>query len=239
MSVANRELLDATSGLREVVPAKDSSTKHVKAMSAISAFSGQEKEGKCLQDGSGQMLPPTPSTVSSDECDQSERTNSSANEAESPDTKAEKARLQAMVKSFSREARLGLECKMFLGSVGGNLLPRISSQTHAPVRLFLDIALTKMMVRGGGTEIVIPFTDIKEIYSYDDLMEHDRNCQICKVVRPEDRSGAIIIHHQPSGCPEAWSCLVVADGASQEQIVNGAKILMYFRRLAIADEVLQ
>merc|ERR1712124_230166 len=63
----------------------------------------------------------------------------------------------------------------------------------APVRLFLDIALTKMMVRGGGTEIVIPFTDIKEIYSYDDLMEHDRNCQICKVVRPEDRSGAIII----------------------------------------------
>merc|ERR1711869_124767 len=91
-----------------------------------------------------------------------------------------------------------------------------------------DKVVTKMTVHGGGKEIVIPFADVKEIYAYEDLIQQDANSKICGAVRIEDRSSAIIIHHQESGCPEAWSCLVAADDALQEQIVTSTKILLLY-----------
>jgi len=153
---------------------------------------------------------------------QSARTESSMNEEE---RSAEKARLQAMVKSFSREATVGLKCKMVPTSTSGGTA---AFHEYIRAKLFMDKALTTMTVQGGGKHVLIPLIDVAEACTYEDLMQHVPDSQLGTNLKEEDRSSAIFIQHQAPGLSESWVCLVVADEAEQERFVTCIRILQMY-----------
>jgi hypothetical protein len=184
----------------------------------------QNVDGKeAAQEGpSGEKCPSTPSTRSPSG-NQSTRSEVSMDEEE---RLAEKARLQALVTSFSREAVLGMNCKMLQKSER----TRASHEYHHYVtaKFFLDKALKGMVIHAGGKETLIPLVDVVEICTHEDLKEQVPDSQLGKDLREEDRSSAIFIEHQAPGFSMSWLCVVVADEASQERFVDCMKILRLY-----------
>lgn len=172
---------------------------------------------------SGGKLSPTTSTRSPSANDGSQSARSS--EMDEEERVAEKARLQAMVKSFSREATVGLKCKMVPTSTSGGTA---AFHEYIRAKLFMDKALTTMTVQGGGKHVLIPLIDVAEACTYEDLMQHVPDSQLGTNLKEEDRSSAIFIQHQAPGLSESWVCLVVADEAEQERFVTCIRILQMY-----------
>jgi hypothetical protein len=135
---------------------------------------------------------------------------------------AQKARLNALVKAFTRESLLGVDCKIFRKSSSS------ASYENIPAKFFLDKAMTKMVVHGCGKKMSIPLINVVEAYLHEDLTEHFPDSQLGKNLREEDRSRAVFIQHQASGSSESWLCLVVADETTQERFVTGLNILRLY-----------
>jgi hypothetical protein len=180
---------------------------------------------------SGGKLSPTISTRSPSANDGSQSGRSS--EMDEEERVAEKARLQAMVKSFSREAISGVQFKMVRSPRGTTAV-----SPYVSAKFFLDRQLAIMTVQGGGQTAGhhdmtggwkrIPLIDVMEAYSYDDLMKDDPESQCGKDLRHEDRSSAIFIQHKAPGLPVQWLCLVAADEEAQERFVTCIKILQFY-----------
>lgn len=186
------------------------------------AFTAPAAQDKDQQKGtSGGKLSPTTSTRSPSANDGSQSGRSS--EMDEEERVAEKARLQAMVKNFSREAISGVQFRM-VRSPGGTT----AVSPYVSAKFFLDRKLATMTVEGGGKQLMIPLIDVMEAYSYDDLMKDNPESQIGKDLREEDRSSAIFIQHKAPGLPVQWLCLVAADEESQERFLTCIKILQLY-----------
>jgi hypothetical protein len=179
--------------------------------------------GKDAQEGpSFPKCPSTPSTRSPSG-NQSTRSEASMTEEERV---AEKARLQALVTSFSREAILGMNCKMLQKSE--RTTASHDCHHYVTAKFFLEKALKGMIIHAGGNDMLIPLVDVLEICTYEDLKEQVPDSQLGKDLKEEDRNSAIFIEHQAPGSSKSWLCVVVSDEASQERFVDCMKILQLY-----------
>jgi hypothetical protein len=183
---------------------------------------------------------PVPSTCSTNSGSQSARSLNSRQSRKEEKAKsmteeqrvAEKARLQTMLKSFTRDSLLGLSCKIF------DTQQRVTDlQELTPAIFFLDRTLTKLVVkRDRKTEVVVFLVDVVDLHSFDDLQDISPIPQIPLVedasshLRQEDRKNAVFIQHQPPGEPEGWWCLVVVDAEEQERFMACIKILSLYAK---------
>jgi len=183
------------------------------------APAAQDKDGQ--KGASGGKLSPTTSTRSPSANDGSQSGRSS--EMDEEERVAEKARLQAMVKSFSREAISGVQFRMVQSPEGPTAV-----STYLQAKLFLDRHLATFTVEGGGKQLMIPLVDVMEAYSYDDLRTDHPESQIGKDLQKEDHSSAVFIQHKAPGMPVQWLCLIAADEEAQERFVTCIKILQLY-----------
>jgi hypothetical protein len=181
-----------------------------------------------------EVVPSTPSTRSNSD-GQSTRSLSSRKSRKEDKAKsmteeqklAEKARLQAMVKSFTRDSLSGLSCKIvdIQHSLAGIL------RKPLPGTFVMDKTLTKFVVKRDGKEELVSMVDVVDLHSFEDLLEINPTSQIPLVedprsyLREEDQKSAVFIQYQPSGKAESWLCLVVADADEQERFISCIKIL--------------
>jgi len=182
-----------------------------------------------FQKSAGEVAPSEASTQSADDGNRSGQaaTPPCSNSSGSPrmddeESLAQKARLNALVKAFTRESLSGVDCKIFRKSSSS------ASYENIPAKFFLDKAMTKMVVHGCGKKMSIPLINVVEAYLHEDLTEHFPDSQLGKNLREEDRSRAVFIQHQASGSSESWLCLVVADETTQERFVTGLNILRLY-----------
>jgi len=210
---------------------------------------GTKEETKTVesatQDGhkgsSGEVAPSEASTQSADDGNRSDVTETPprSNSSGSPrmneeECTAEKARLNALAKAFTKESLVGVDCSLLQKSGGGGN----ASHEYTPAKFFLDKAMANMVIRGSGNKMVgsgkkmkIPLIDVVEAYLYEDLTDHVPDSQLHNNLREEDRDRAVFIQHQASGFSESWICLVLADTATQERFATGFNILRLLRGL--------
>merc|ERR1719159_2319527 len=103
-----------------------------------------------------------------------------------------------MVKSFMKDAQLGLACTMLRSPGGGGRT--IDSHERVPGTFSLDKAMSKMVVQAFQTDnltkVKVPLIDVQEVYSYEDLTRDVPDLQLRKDLREEDRGTSIFIHYQ-------------------------------------------
>merc|ERR1712196_24605 len=95
-------------------------------------------------------------------------------------------------------------------------------QQAVPVKLFLDEALEKITLEVEGhrrSMIDLSLGDIRDIYSYGHLLDHDLSMYMKAVAQSyehlEDRDSAAFFQYRTTGCPEGWLCLILADEVEQ------------------------
>jgi len=189
------------------------------------------------------MLPSTPSTPSTNDCNQSMQTQRSSDSEErqakqtqqtgtahsmkEEDRLAEKAELQAMVKSFTKASTTqGLSCKLSENQGG-----TAGTHQHTHAMFFLDKALTKMVFKQHGRRMEIPLLDVVEAFSYEELMKIMPDTRLGNSLKIEERSSAIFIQYQNSGdgCEETnWLTLLVSDGEWQERFTDCINIFRFY-----------
>lgn len=172
----------------------------------------------------GEALPLTPSTTASD----SERPDPEKSSMDEEERRAQKSRLNALVKSFARAGYLGVDCKVFRnpGGVG-----RVHE--YGDAKFFLDAGLEHMIVKENGMEgNVVPVIDVVKVYTYAELMEHVPHSQVGQDLREEHRDRAVFIQHEGPTFQnsEHWLCLVVADDASRARFVTCVRLLCLYAR---------
>lgn len=201
--ISPRDLMGQQNSARVVISARGDKTS---AVEAVNAFKEQQAPGE--------DRPLTPSTADGS---QTQRSETSMGEET---RRAEKERLNSMVKIFSRQAISGLDCKMLQNS------DYYLVHEYAACKFFLDTALSKVTLDDGTKKVVVPFLDIVEVCAYEDLMELVPDSQIAKKLREENRKKAVFVQHQA----ESWLCLVVEDEADVERFVACLKILQLYSR---------
>lgn len=132
--------------------------------------------------------------------------------------RAEKARLKALVRSFVKEAKNGLNCDFGYPIV--------------PARLFLDATLTLTLVHSGDKTTRIPLIHVVEAYSSEDLMKNFPDSQLMHNFEgEEDCSKAVFIQHQTPGFPKSWVRLSFLDEEAKERCVDSINILRMFAEI--------
>eukprot|EP00746_Dinoflagellata_sp_MGD_P147097 gnl/MRDRNA2_/MRDRNA2_79481_c0_seq2.p1 gnl/MRDRNA2_/MRDRNA2_79481_c0~~gnl/MRDRNA2_/MRDRNA2_79481_c0_seq2.p1 ORF type:complete len:244 (-),score=49.18 gnl/MRDRNA2_/MRDRNA2_79481_c0_seq2:248-979(-) len=182
-------------------------------------------------------------TPSTSEGNQSARTESSGDEEKSqakrerPQTarseksmdeetkKAEKDRLHSMLKSFSREAVLGLSCQVLEKPEGTQ---DWTEQWSVTAKFSLDRALTNATIDYCGRKLMFSLSDLQDVYAYEDLMDELPDPQIGQVVTKEDRHKAVFVHHHAQNLPEPWIVLLLNDEAEVERFASCLKILKLY-----------
>jgi len=226
----NREQIDVAVILEEGVSAQELMGKT------------EEEVVTCLKK---QRMSPGDVTPSTSEGDQSARTesgdeeksrakkerpqsNRSARSEKSMDEnmrKAEKDRLHSMLKSFSREAVIGLSCKVLEKPEGTE---DWTEQWTVTAKFSLDRALTSATVDYCGRKLMFSLSDVEDVYAYEDLMDELPDPQIGQGVPKEDRNKAVFVHHRTQNLPEPWIVLLLNDEAEVERFVSCLKILKMY-----------
>lgn len=186
----------------------------------LSARPGTDRNVEAVKEqcSAREACPATPSTADGS---QSQRSQSSMDEGT---RQAEKARLRAMVKSFSIEAISGLECKVVRNSGVES-----ASGNYVSAKLFMDRALKKMTVNDGCQKLMIPVDQIVEVFSFEELMEHAGwKLKVGKMLGEAERSKAVFVHHNTPDVAEPLVCLLVSDEAEVERFVASLKILRLY-----------
>lgn len=206
----HKDQIDFPAALDEGISAQDLTTSRTRPSKTANENGTSDEE----------LLRPPTSADSKElqECASTPSTRSSAS-LDEEQRRAEKARLNALVVSFSKKAIVGLNCKV-LGDVGGTT----ASPQYANAKFFFDKALLSMEVRVRGTQVTVPLVDVVEVFSY----EHVPDCQLGKLLREEDRSRAVFIQHRVDSAPDSWLCLIVADEELQESAATCIKILQLY-----------
>lgn len=218
-----KETIDISANLDEGVDSQEPviiRSEQEVALRAIGLDASLQSPSKEAQGGSpGEAAPSTPSTRSAD--DSSNHSKNVSPRMSEEECRAEKARLNGLVKTFLREAVVGVECKMLENRSEGG----VASWEYIPAKLRTDQAMTKMVVQGGKKETMIKLIDVVETHAYEDLMDHLPKSQLGKNLREEDHSRAVFIQHRAPGLPESWLCLIVSDEETQERFITGIKVL--------------
>jgi len=132
--------------------------------------------------------------------------------------RAEKARLKALVRSFVKEAKSGLNCDFGYPIV--------------PARLFLDATLTLTLVHSGDKTTRIPLIHVVGACSSEVLMENFPDSQLMHNSEgEEDCSKAVFIQHQTPGFPKSWVRLSLIDEEAKERCVDSINILRMFAEI--------
>lgn len=139
--------------------------------------------------------------------------------------KAEKDRLHSMLKSFSREAVVGLSCQVLEKPEGAE---DWTEQWAVSANFSLDRALTSASIDYCGRKVKFPLSDVEDVYAYEDLMDELPDPQIGQRVTTEDRNKVVFVHHQAHNLPEPWICLLLKDEAEVERFVSCLKILKMY-----------
>jgi len=129
--------------------------------------------------------------------------------------KAEKERLHAMIKAFSKEALVGLDCKLLENTQG----------SCVNIKFSFDRALTIMTMKNSDHDKKVSLMDVEEIYSYEDLVEEVPDSHIGSMFAKEDRSKGVFIQHRDQTCKDPWTCLLVRDETEVEKYVASLKVL--------------
>jgi len=135
--------------------------------------------------------------------------------------RAEKARLNSLVVSFSKKAKVGLDCQI-LGNVGGQIPGTVFLPQYAAAKFFFNKAFTSMTAQVGGTQVTIPFVDVVDVFS---RREDVPDCQLGQLLREEDHSRAVFIQHRGEAVLDSCLCLILADEELQESAATCIKIL--------------
>lgn len=165
-----------------------------------------------------ELLPLTPSTTASD----SERLESMDEE----ERRAQKSRLNAVLKSFARAGYLGVDCKV------------LSVNDYADAKFFLDAGLEHLIIsKRGKDDNMIPVIDVMKVYSYAELIEHVGSSPIGDGLWEEHRDSSIFIQHQAPTFQkqEHWLCLLLADAASRARFVTCLRILCLYVRANLSE----
>jgi len=211
--ISPQDLMGPPISARVLISGRGSKTGAVEAVNEI-------KE----QQAPGEDRPPTPSTADGS---RSQRSETSMGEET---RRVEKERLHSMVKSFSREAVSGLECKMVRNS-GRTSLDTASTRVpveYAACKFSLDTALTRMTLDDGTKKLMVSFMDIVEVCASEDLTEQAPDSQMFPELTGVDRRRAVFVQHRACDFPESWLCLVVEDEADAERYVACLKILQMY-----------